>query len=209
MNLAGTSLMVAGIALLAYVGWTYQRSTPARAHSWDAAERKRGQQLAQELVRRQKVYIPRALNRAKLPPLGSEPALRIIIPRIGVDSMVVQTPPTNGVWEVADWAVGHLTTTANPGGIGNSAYSAHDDIKGEVFKRVGELHAGDTVLFRTRHFVYTYTVVNQLAVDPSNVSVLDPPRKPVAMATLVSCTPYWVDTQRVIIQAVLKSRARI
>src|SRR5207302_7467032 len=114
-------------------------------------------------------------------------------------------PPVNGVWEVADWAVGHLTTTPDPGAPGNLALSAHDDIKGEVFKRLDELRPGDQILLYTRHAVYSYTVTTQQAVDPSDVSVLDPTTRPTV--TMITCTPYWVDTQRMIVQGVLKSRA--
>jgi sortase A len=110
-----------------------------------------------------------------------------------------------GEWEVADWAVGHLTTTPNPGAKGNMALSAHDDIKGEVFKRLGELKPGDQVLLYTRHSVFSYVVVSESVVDPSDISVLAPTKT--ASVTLISCTPYWVDTQRVVVRADLKSRA--
>jgi sortase A len=128
-----------------------------------------------------------------------------VIPKIAVDAPVVETPPQDGVWPVPDWAVGHLTTTPNPGAAGNDALSAHDDIKGELFKRIGELRPGDVVRLFTQHAVYTYIVTSQQTVDPYDTSVLDSTQQ--ATVTLISCTPYWVDTQRIVVQAVLKSQA--
>jgi sortase A len=128
----------------------------------------------------------------------------MVIPKIEVDAPVMQTPPDGGVWQVADWSVGHLSTTPNPGVAGNGAYAAHDDIKGEIFKRVGELTPGDKILIYTRHAVVTYAVIRQITVDPSNISPLNPTTQPTV--TLISCAPYWVDTQRLIVQAVEKTR---
>jgi LPXTG-site transpeptidase (sortase) family protein len=51
--------------------------------------------------------------------------------------------------------------------------------------------------------MYTYVVTNQVTVDPSDVSVLAPTR--LSTVTLISCAPYWVDTQRLVVQAVLQS----
>lgn len=194
LSLIGALLVLCGVALLGYVGFTYAHQKTASAPHWSASQQREGQQIALHLTHRQEVAPVRA---------GSEPATRIVIPRIGVDSPVLQTAPVSGVWNVVDWAVGHLSTTPNPGGAGNGAYSAHDDIKGEVFKRLGELRPGDSVLLYTRHRVYTYVVTRQVAVDPSNVSVLAPTARPTI--TLISCTPYWVDTQRLVVQASLKS----
>jgi sortase A len=136
-----------------------------------------------------------------------EAATRIVIPKIGVDAPVVNTPPTGGIWIVADWAVGHLSTTPNPGQAGNMALSAHDDIKGEIFKRLGELQPGDAIILYTRHERYTYLVTSQSAVDPSDVAVLNPTKE--ATVTLITCTPYWVDSQRLIVQGLLKARTAV
>jgi LPXTG-site transpeptidase (sortase) family protein len=211
LNVAGSALTLAGIALLIYVAISYERSrsaAPSSTHQavvWSPSQARKGQQLEKYLLHHQTVAVPQRLL-AVAPP-GREPALRIAIAKIRVDAPVVQTPPSNGEWEVADWSVGHLTTTPNPGANGNDALSAHDDIKGEIFKRLGELGPGDDILLYTKHSVYTYTVVKQQIVDPSDVSVLAATTHPTI--TLISCTPYWVDTQRVIVKAVLKSRAAV
>lgn len=208
VNLLSSLLMVAGIGLLVYAGWSYEHSrvTTAATPHWSKAEREQAQRLSRQLQHHQSVAVPRSAA-ARLGPPGVEAATRMVIPKIGVDAPVVQTMPIGGVWDVADWAVGHLATTPNPGGRGNAAYSAHDDIKGEIFKRLGELKPGDAVRLYTSHAVYTYMVTNQATVDPSDISVLNPTSA--STVTLISCTPYWVDTQRIIVQGVLKSRAAV
>lgn len=206
----GTLLVATGIAILIYIGVTYAESVQAtpRTHTWNQTQRAAAHRLASRLVGHQTVALPNRLNQHRLTTsaTGSEPAIRMAIPKIGVDAPVLQTPPVNGVWEVADWAVGHLTSTPDAGANGNGAYAAHDDIKGEIFKRVDQLAPGDTILLYSRHAVFRYTVINQQTVDPSNVSVLAPTRTPTI--TLISCAPYWVDTQRLVIQAALKSSVR-
>ncbi|MBV9279093.1 MAG: class D sortase, partial [Chloroflexi bacterium] len=161
--------------------------------------------LARTLAHHQKIAVPKGPVAANL--VGREPATRIVIPKIAVDAPVVETPPADGVWEVADWAVGHLTTTPQPGSPGNMALSAHDDIKGEIFKRLDELRPGDEIRLYTRHEVYSYIVTNQQVVDPSDIAVLAPTAAPTV--TLISCTPYWVDTQRLVVQATLKMHAAV
>jgi sortase A len=203
----GSALVIAGIVLLAYVAIQYRdRTVPAASATphWSASLAHKGKAIAQKYAARQTIKLPASSGHAAAP-AGSEPAVRMIIPTIGVDAPVAETPPVNGVWVVADWKVGHLSTSPRPGAPGNSAYSAHDDIKGEIFKRVGELKPGDSIVLLTRHNRYTYVVTGQQVVDPSDTSPLAGTAQPTI--TLISCTPYWVDTQRLIIKAVLKSSA--
>jgi LPXTG-site transpeptidase (sortase) family protein len=207
VNTLGSALVLVGIALLAYVGIQYHNrsvATVSATQHWSASQNKKGGSILKQLTSNQTVKVPASSNKHVSSP-GKLPAIRMIIPSINVNSPVVDTPPVNGIWDVADWKVGHLSTTPNPGAPGNAAYSAHDDIKGEIFKRVDELKPGSKILLRTRTAQYTYVVTGQQVVDPSNTSPLDATTRPTI--TLISCTPYWVDTQRLIIKAVLKSSA--
>lgn len=207
ISIAGGILIVGGLALLGFVAYSSLRAAGGSTPAWTATQKKTGGEIARRYSGSQRVAIPQRLTRQSIPAAGQEAATRMVIPAIAVDAPVVQTAPVDGVWNVADWAVGHLTTTPNPGAPGNAAYSAHDDIKGEVFKRLGELKPGNTISLYTQHAVYVYTVTNQLVVDPSDISVLNPTKS--STITLISCTPYWIDTQRLIIHAVLKSVASI
>jgi LPXTG-site transpeptidase (sortase) family protein len=203
IRIIGSVVTAGGAALLAYVAVTYYRgnSHPA-AHHWTATQRATGSHLASQLSHGHAFAAPHEI--AAVQP-RNDPATRMVIPKIEVDAPVVQTPPVAGVWEVADWSVGHLSTTPNPGVAGNGAYAAHDDIKGEIFKRINELAPGDKILMFTHHAVVTYVVTKQLTVDPSNLAPLNPTAQPTI--TLISCAPYWVDTQRLIVQAREKSRS--
>lgn len=202
VRIIGSLLTVGGAALLVYVSISYYQGSPRPAvQHWSASQQTTGSRLASQLSHSQALAAPRQI--AAVPP-GNDPATRMVIPKIELNAPVEQTPPVQGVWQVADWAVGHLSTTPNPGIAGNGAYAAHDDIKGEIFKRINELVPGDTILLYSRHAVVTYVVTRQLTVDPSNISPLNPTSQPTI--TLISCAPYWVDTQRLIVQAVEKTR---
>lgn len=199
----GTVLVMTGVVILVYIGVTYAKALPSSAPSktWTHAQSVAAHRLRARLSGHQKVAVPGRLTSAA--PVPGAPALRMVIPKIQVDAPIVQTPPVGGIWEVADWAVGHLTTTPEPGVAGNGAYAAHDDIKGELFKRLAELGPGDSVLLYTRHAIYRYVVIGEQTVNPSDVSVLNSTAQPTV--TLISCAPYWVDTQRLVVQAILKS----
>lgn len=202
VNSMGALLTVLGIALLIYVGIEAQRqhSAPTRGQAqWSASDQQIGKQLATNL----RAHPPALPAARQVGAAAVEPSTRLDIPRIGLHAPVVETAPVNGEWQVADWAVGHLTTTPFAGQNGNSALSAHDDIKGELFKRISELRPGDRVVLLNSHASYTYLVTSEQLVDPSDVGVLNPTATPTV--TLISCAPYWVDTQRVIVQAMLKS----
>lgn len=205
LSALGSVMVIAGVAIMAYVVVQYRQGSTTTATSgphWSATQSRQGKTIASQLGRHQTVKVP-VLNKRNVARVGSEPATRMIIPKIGVDAPVVNTPPVNGVWDVADWKVGHLSTTPNPGSRGNAAFSAHDDIKGEIFKRVDELKPGDAIILKSAHGSYLYIVTGQSVVDPSDTTPLNPTTSPTI--TLISCTPYWVDTQRLIIRAVLKS----
>lgn len=213
LDLVGLVLVIAGMGFLAYAGVSYAQIHMAATPHWSAAERRHGHDIALSLAIPKSLAVHRASRHhratrhvALAPTIapGSEPPVGIIIPAIHVDSPVEQTPPSAGVWPVPAWAVGHLTTTPNPGGIGNMALAAHDDIEGEIFKNIGEMKPGDQVLVRTAHFTYEYVVTGLQTVSPTDTAVLAQTGRPTL--TLVSCTPYWVDTSRVIVQAVLKAR---
>ncbi|GAC1399789.1 MAG: hypothetical protein NVSMB52_13390 [Chloroflexota bacterium] len=206
LSVAGSVLVLTGFALLTYVGITYATAVSPRVHVGSQLQKPRVNHSRASFQHSQRVAVP--IQQAKqIPARVPAPATRIVIPKVKVDTRVVQTAAVGGVWIVADWAIGHLTSTPDPGVPGNGAYAAHDDIKGEIFKRIGELKQGDPVLVYTSNRVFRYAVTGQEVVDPSNVSVLNPTTAPTI--TLITCAPYWVDTQRLIIHAVLKSQARI
>jgi sortase A len=133
-----------------------------------------------------------------VPTPSPEQARRLTITAINVDHPVVQGDD----WEQLKKGVGQHIGSANPGEPGNLVLTAHNDIYGEIFRHLDELKIGDEIVVYTFSQRYVYEVQSQRIVEPSEVSVLTPTRKPTI--TLISCYPYLVDTQRIVIIGALK-----
>ena len=133
-----------------------------------------------------------------IPTPGPEAPSRIVIPSIGVDALVVK----GDSWEQLKLGVGHHLNSANPGERGNMVLSAHNDIYGEIFRRLDDLEFGDDVVVYAGEQPYRYVVTAKQIVEPTEVSVLAPTTKPVV--TLISCYPYMVDTHRIVVVAELQ-----
>lgn len=124
-------------------------------------------------------------------------AVRIRIPAIGVDSSVLQ----GDGWEQLKRGVAQHLGTADPGQDGNVVLSGHNDIYGEVFRHLDQLQPGDEVILSTQTQEFTYRVVHTRLVAPTEVSVMDPTREPIV--TLISCYPYMINTERIVVVAEL------
>ncbi|HEY89473.1 MAG TPA: class D sortase, partial [Thermoflexia bacterium] len=131
------------------------------------------------------------------PTPGPEQAQRIVIASIGVDAPVVE----GDTWEVLKKGVGHHIGSANPGERGNCVLSAHNDIYGEIFRRLPDLKVGDEILLHTQTRIYRYTVQQTRIIEPTEVEVMAPTSSPAL--TLISCYPYGVDTHRIVVIASL------
>jgi sortase A len=161
----GTGLVVAGLALLGYVGWQLlgtnivserrQRETVAQlerqwrepATSGAVGEPDRGQRAEPAAV-----------------PLGQASAL-IRIPRFGDDYVM---PVLEGVGDdVLARGFGHFDSSAPAGGRGNYALAAHRVTHGEPLRDMPSLRPGDEVIVETRDRVYTYV----LDTDPNDLVV--------------------------------------
>lgn len=141
----------------------------------------------------------RALPAPIVPTPGSLQARRIIIPAINVDALVVQGDD----WEQLKKGVGQHLGSGDPGQPGNLVLSAHNDIFGEIFRRLDELQPGDEIQVHTLTQVFTYLVSGTRVVEPTEVSVLAP--TPHSSITLISCYPYLVDTQRIVVSGDLRA----
>ncbi len=75
--------------------------------------------------------------------------------------------------------------------------SAHNDIFGELFRDLDQLEPGDEIQVYTDRGEYTYRVTGTRIVEPTEVSVMDPTPRPTV--TLISCYPYLIDTQRIVV----------
>jgi sortase A len=106
---------------------------------------------------------------------------------------------------------GHVPGTQLPGQVGNFAVAGHRVTAGNPFWDEPSLTAGDLIYIQTESNNYTYRVVGKHTVLPTDLSVLDavpghpgqPPNQ--RMITLITCTPAWTGTHRVIVTGVLVS----
>jgi sortase A len=137
-----------------------------------------------------------------IPTPGPEQANRIQIPAIGVDAPVVQG---DGEAQLKK-GVGQNYTSSNPGKSGNLILTAHNDVYGEIFRDLDQLKTGDEIIVHSNQRAYTYVVIKSEVVEPTFVQVMD--QTPDPTVTLISCYPYLVDTQRIVVKGRLDSASR-
>lgn len=140
-----------------------------------------------------------SLANIPIPTAGLQQAVRIQIESISVDAPIVQ----GDGWEQLKKGVAQHIGTPDPGENGNIVLSAHDDIFGEIFRSLDRLKPGDTIVLSTNQRHYTYLVTNTQIVEPTRVDVMN--ATPNATITLISCYPYLIDNQRIVVSAVLQS----
>ncbi len=130
-----------------------------------------------------------------VPTPGEGSPMRVRIAAIGVDHPVVMGDD----WEALKRGVGYHLGSANPGMRGNMVLSAHNDIYGEIFRHLDQLSAGDEVVVYTMTQEYHYVVRESRVVEKSDTWVLGATQSPTL--TLISCYPYMIDTQRIVVFA--------
>jgi len=139
-----------------------------------------------------------SLAQVPIPTAGPEQARAIFIPALWNDpAPVVQ----GDGWEQLKKGVGQHVGSANPGQKGNMVVSAHNDIFGELFRNLDQLKPGDEVLVSTATRQWEYRVTGVQLVDPIDVSVMAATER--ATLTMISCYPYLVDNQRIVVFAEL------
>jgi sortase A len=148
-------------------------------------------------------------------PDGTPPD-RVIIPRLGLDAPVepVGMAPSDvapGVveWEVPDHrAAGWLNTSAAFGEAGNTVLDGHHNIKGEVFRDLWTLQAGDEIVLyagsQARRYIVRDVLIlpekgQPIEVRLANARYLLPTDD--ERLTLVTCWPYENNTHRTVVMA--------
>jgi LPXTG-site transpeptidase (sortase) family protein len=142
-------------------------------------------------------------------PVGTSP--EVIIPKINAEVPVVYDVPTiddSAIQEGLTRGVVHYADTALPGQDGNVVIVGHSS--GNIFN-LGKykfafsllrvLDNGDTFFLQKDGKRYVYQVYEKRVVSPTDVSVLGPADRP-ATATLITCDPPGLSTNRLVITAV-------
>ncbi|MFP5255872.1 MAG: class E sortase [Acidimicrobiia bacterium] len=126
-----------------------------------------------------------------------EPTARIVIPKIGVDKIVVEGVSLRDLKK----GPGHYPETPLPGQEGNAAIAGHRTTYGAPFHRIDELEPGDEIRVETVQGEFRYLVSEQLIVAPTQVDVLED--KGDNRLTLTACHPKYSARQRIIVVAQL------
>ena len=140
-----------------------------------------------------------SMSNIPIPTPGVEQAIQLQIPAITVDAPVVQ----GDGWEQLKKGVAQHIGSANPGESGNVVFSAHNDVYGELFRNLDQLKPGDQVMLYTQQRQYVYVVDRTEIVEPTTVEVMASTGAPTV--TLISCYPYLVDKQRIVVFARLQN----
>jgi len=105
------------------------------------------------------------------------------------------------------YGVTRFKSSAAFGQPGLSMISGHDDEFGQIFRNLGQTRTGDAIVVTQgshgQAHVYRYIVKSVSVVTPDNVAMLNAPYARPTLA-LISCTPYMVDTHRVVVIAELQ-----
>ena len=139
-----------------------------------------------------------------------DPLTRIVIPRLGVNAVVVEgTSPA-----ALRAGAGHYPNTPLPGEQGNVAIAGHRTTYGKPFNRLDELPPGEIVRLETPLATYTYRVIPHpqtvtsgcangacWVTTPTDWSVVAPTEG--AMLTMTTCHPKGSAAQRLILRAQL------
>jgi sortase A len=140
-----------------------------------------------------------SLANIPIPTAAPDQAIRLQIPALKVDAPIVQ----GDGWEQLKKGVGQNMASVNPGQNGNVILSAHNDVYGELFRYLDKLVPGDQVILYTQQRQYVYVVDRTAVVEPTAVEVMASTGSPTV--TLISCYPYLVDKQRIVVFARLQN----
>jgi LPXTG-site transpeptidase (sortase) family protein len=133
---------------------------------------------------------------------------RLVFPSIDLDARIVPIgvrvdPDGQLVWETAPFAVGHHQGSGTTGDAGNVVLWGHisSPREGAVFNRLPYVEPGDGLVIASAERSALYRVVRTWVVSPGAVEYIEPTDD--AVATLVTCVPDGVYTQRLIVRAAL------
>jgi sortase A len=140
-----------------------------------------------------------SLANIPIPTAAPNQAVRIQIPALNIDAPVVQ----GDGWEQLKKGVGQYIGSSQPGQEGNVVLSAHNDVYGELFRYLDRLAPGDQVILYTQQRQFVYIVDRTVLVEPTAVEVMASAGTPTV--TLISCYPYLVDKQRIVVFARLQN----
>ena len=137
---------------------------------------------------------------AKPIPAEGEAVARMEIPKIGLNRIVVEGAAAGDLAK----GPGHFPETPLPGQLGNAAVAGHRTTHLHPFYDIDQLQPGDEINITTLNGRYVYRVTGSEVVSPDDYAAVIPTTDPTkATLTLVSCTPRYSSSNRIIVHAEL------
>lgn len=141
---------------------------------------------------------------------GAEPAAGTVLGSLSIPAIGLEAPIREGARRASlKDALGHLSGTAPIGSeTGNCAVAGHRNYTfGRFFNRLNEVKEGDSIIVTsTEGTPYFYEVTGIRVVEPEDVSVADSDGS--GKLTLITCTPIYLATHRLIVSCALCENTR-
>src|SRR4051794_24335715 len=135
---------------------------------------------------------------AKPIPGAEEAVARLEIPRMDLNRIVVEGATADALTK----GPGHFPETPLPGQLGNAAIAGHRTTHLHPFFDIDKLQPGDEIVVTTLNGRYTYSVTGTEVVAPDDYNRVIPTTDVTkATLTLVSCTPRYSATNRIVVHA--------
>lgn len=121
----------------------------------------------------------------------------ITIPTLSLTLPTFEASITNGIWQIHDHGVSHLSSSQNPGEDGNSIFYAHNT--DDLFGKLTQIKKGDAITVLTKdQNIFSYVVTSIQTVNPTDVDVLTMHEG--ETITLYTCTGF-ADLKRLVVKA--------
>ncbi len=122
------------------------------------------------------------------------------IPRIGVNTDVVETGFTSDAWDVPRYTAAHYwPISAFPGNPGNMVIAGHVGYRDIIFNKLPNVQDGDQIFVTVGGQQRRYIVRDVLTLLPTDTWVMAP--TPNETLTLITCVPIGIYSHRLIVRA--------
>lgn len=125
---------------------------------------------------------------------------RVRLPRIGLDSGIVEAGFSLGAWDVPRYNAAHYwPIAAFPGTAGNIVIAGHVGYRDTIFNYLPRAKVGDEVVLTVNGSDRRYVVNEIMTLLPEDTWVMDPTAD--ETVTLITCVPIGVYSHRLIVRA--------
>jgi sortase A len=186
--------VLAGDARAFFTEMIPAQETQEQAPDDDAESKARAREAAEKTAFKAAAEAFAAENKGRSGPIG-----KILIPEIGVDSVLIHGTGRNDLRE----GPGHWPETPMPGLGGNFVISGHRTTYGAPFMRLDKLQPGDEIDVLLPYVAARYRVVRSMIVKPDEVQVVS--QRGLEEISLATCHPIYSARERLVVQADLIS----